>query len=366
MAMGAFSGARRVRAATLLKRRQRLHHDLTLVLHVPGRTVSIYDVFWDLGVSDFALEIMHSQGILPTPNTSLEDVRAQLVEHIQHNGSYEVFVQELLEAISEVYREHLRTGHRRAMPSLINRGQKLLPSAHMPVAQAAQSQQSDLPQGFLLDMSLRERAQARANMGTYGLIHAHARADEEVDVDQLGRLDPLALLGSLFQGTFSTVAKNWFQMRQLRHLRKELDDALSTLFRFFDARAKQDVRFLEPLYDLANRWAAEGGRISALMHDAPWKHKPWALSADILMEEALAMSQALELGAFRNTKETLESVRRHADRGDLPMAGYVVYLNHYAFFARLSSDYSHLIRDVEFATGRIQRELSVLRAKRII
>lgn len=365
MAMGAVEGVRRARAASLRARRKKLHRDLTLVLHVPGRTLSLYDVFWDLGVNDFALEIMFSQGILPGAGRSLDDVRAQLVEYIREHGSYEAFVQELLDSISEVYKEHLRMGHRRAMPSLINRGQKLLPSPESIGVEEAEGSQSDLPQGFLLDMNLKERALSRANMGTYGLVHTHARSSD-VDIDQLGRLDPLSLLGSLFQGTFASAAKGWFKMRQLRQLRKELDVALSTLFRFFDARAREDVRFLEPLYDLANRWSAEGGRISALAHDRPWKGKAWALSADILMEEALAMSEALELRAFRNTKETLESLRGYADRGDLPMAGYLVYLNHYAFFARLRSDYSHLIRDVEFATGRIQRELGALRAKQII
>lgn len=360
--------ARRQYKRVKKKRRERMRVALLEKFAVPGRYLSIYDLFWDLGVNDFALEIMASQSLLPSSPEEAVGVSQRIKSRVGEHGSYEAFVSDVLEAIEEFYREHQRAGHRRQLPTLTINDKKLLPAPEgMKQASTALVKVSDgLPDGYLLDVELQQRTHMREqrNFGSMGLVVDVSGG--QVDIDQLVKVSPGMLLKSLFDGQLKQQAMRWFEMSQLRVHRRELDRALAALFSFFDERARQDPAFLQPLYDLFHRWAAEADRIERLEAQRPWGNKPWALAADVLLEEARIMAHFLERHARKNADDAVNMVRQHAIKGDHAMAGYLIYLNHYAFFASISEDYSALIRDIEFATGKIQRELGVLRAKQLL
>ena len=57
--------ARAARNARRTRRRRTLRASVTRALPAPGRDASLFDLFWDLGASDFALTLMAHHGLLP-------------------------------------------------------------------------------------------------------------------------------------------------------------------------------------------------------------------------------------------------------------------------------------------------------------
>lgn len=376
-------GAGRVSYRKRQKRRRELMREAILTeLALPGQLVSIYDLFWDLGVSDYALEIMASRGLLPEHPDQLPAVRASMREQIMDHGSYEAFVHDLISAIEEFYRDHQRAGHRRQLPTLRLEAVKLLPApagasdaipgdaapgTSMVTWRDRQAPSDALPEGYLLDIGLEQRSQWRETRAVGQLkVMSDASGQASVDIDHLLKLSPGALLQSMFQGRFRKEALRWFDLQRLRQLRRELDVALSGMFEFFDRQVRQDAQFFKPLYDLTLRWREEAERIERLEAERGWAKRSWALAADVLVEEARIMARYLERHARKNADEAIASLRQHAQRGDLAMAGYLVYINHYAFMAGCREDYSELVRAVEFATHKIQQEMGQLRVRGVI
>lgn len=377
-------GAGRVSYRKRKKRRRELMREAILTeLALPGQLVSIYDLFWDLGVSDYALEIMASRGLLPKHPEQLPSVRASMHEQIMDHGSYEAFVHDLIGAIEEFYRDHQRAGHRRQLPTLRLEAVKLLPapaqagahdgapsdapSGSMVTWRDMQAPSDALPEGYLLDIGLEQRSQWRETRAVGQLkVLSDSSGQASVDIDSLLKLSPGALLQSMFQGRFRKEALRWFDLQRLRQLRRELDAALERMFEFFDRQVRQDASFFKPLYDLTLRWAEEATRVTRLEDERGWAQRSWALAADVLVEEAKIMARYLERHARQNADEAIASLRQHAQRGDLAMAGYLVYINHYAFMAGCREDYSELVRAVEFATHKIQQEMGQLRVRGVI
>lgn len=355
------------------EQKRRLREAIRVREQVLDAEVSIFDVFWDLGVSDFALEIMGNQGLLMDDVQDLHFALDALADRVAEHGSYATFVRENLEAIQEFYREHKRAGDRRSLPALENKARKTLPlpavgsddtgevrgTGNLPVPYHGTGRH--LP---VVAASPEDRMQVREGLG--GNIHALQMSAAEIDVDEVARVDPMQLLGGIFDGTIGSQLERWWEMRDLRGLRNELDRELQALYRYYAQEANGTPNFFGHLYDTARRWDAEAGRIQDLLDKEPWDGRSWAVCAEVLTVEALAVARKLAYAARQNVRSTIEHIHGRARAGNTAMAGYLVYLNHHALFAGRSPQYGEHVRRVESATYKVQRELRELMQKGVI
>jgi hypothetical protein len=355
------------------RRRERLRAVLMRKFPAPDRYVSVFDVFWDLGASDFALKIMAAQRLIPRDPDDAEAVFDTILDRIEVHGSYSAFIDDVLEAIQEFYEEHRAAGHRRVLPTLEVRGRKLLPGATTstslaPVAPAPEVGDDGLPDGHLLDIALDERARSREDHapGEGALVHFGDAASREVDVDELLRVDLGQMLRSALRGDLWREAERWSQMRGLRDLRGQLDAALTALWRRFDTHARSVPGFTDPLYDLTRRWERETMRLERAESERSWADLPHELVGDLLFEEARILARLLARRARASTDDALGAIRAHASKGDTAMAGYLVYLNHHAFFVGQGDDHLPLVRDVDAAAGKIRAELRALQRQKVV
>ncbi len=187
------------------RRRERLRASLLRKFPAPDRYVSVFDVFWDLGASDYALKIMAAQRLIPRDPDDSEAVFDTILDRIEVHGSYSAFIEDVLEAIQEFYEEHRAAGHRRMLPTLEVRGRKLLPGATTSTSLSlvpAVPEEDGLPDGHLLDIALAERARSREDHapGEGALVRLGDAASREVDVDELLRVDLKQMLRSALRG----------------------------------------------------------------------------------------------------------------------------------------------------------------------
>ncbi len=317
--------------------------------------VSLFDVFWDLGASDFALEVMASQQLLLEEPEGLGDAARALREAVGLGGSYKAFIQEQLETIQEYYREHRGAGDRRAIPALSIPAAKALPPAGGADAGAGSLR---VPSGA--DGSLAaDRSAWRTGAATGPLFGSSGT----VDVDRVLDVDLGRLLGSIFDGSIGRQAKRWFAMRSARALRGELDRALEELYQTFATHLRPYPTHMTHLHDAARRWEADATRIEMLLGSAPLSGRPWAVCGEILLQEARSMAKALAEQAADNVADVLGHIDALAAEDNTAMAGYFVYVNRYPLFVgRMELAMPH-IGKIESALARLQRELGELERK---
>lgn len=361
------------------RRKEELREALLVKFPAPERYVSLFDIFWDLGVSDFALTIMGHQDLLPRDGDDIRDIFQRLDDRINAHGSYQAFIADVLEAIQEFYEEHRMAGNRRLLPTLETRTQKMLPvgegdslsphDTHVSTDTLTSSSPGappgdGLPEGYLLDIELEERARIRESRSAAG--GALVTTGGAVDIDDLLRASPMDLLKGLLGGRFTEKLTKWVQLRQLNSLRGELDGHLARLHQYYAQKARQTPNFFAPLYDLTRRWEREAIRIELLERQRPWAERDHAMACDLLVEEAKLLARYLARHAKRNTDEAIASIQECAMKGDEAMAGYLVYVNRFAFFAGRGHAHAPIITDIERATARIQVELRALQNRHII
>lgn len=361
-------------AAALQKRRRERRLELKDAIRARGELsdsleVSVFDVFWDLGVNEYALEIMGNQRLLPTDASDLGVVLDNVADAVRVHGSYSAFVRETIETIEEFYRGHRTAGNRRALPALEVRESKTLELPAVGSQPQRKNDTANLPVPYtggyrpVAARSFDERVEARSGHVS-PLVSTTTGA--EVDIDELATVDPIRMLKGVFDGRLGEEVERWFQMRSLRKRKSTLDDTLSDFYSFYAEQVAADPRFYSHLYDIARRWEMEVTRVEKLIEREGWKGKPWALVAELLMQEALAVSRQLAWLARNNVDQSIERIHDHARRGNTAMAGYLLYLNHHAFFAGRGGRYPDLVRKVENATYRLQEEIRELTRKGVV
>lgn len=333
--------------------------------------VSLFDVFWDLGVSDFALEILGNQRLLLGDLQDLPVLEDTLADSVEVHGGYSRFIEETLETIQEFYSAHKGAGNRRQVPALAFKPRKTLPLPAVGADDAAAAQGSaNLPVPYTGQHGAIVRAGFdRIDSRTVSAPLMPLSSDTttfEVDIDTLTRVNPLEMLKSLFAGDPQRELERWWEMRTLRGLRMELDRQLSAFYAFYAEQALSNPGFYSHLYDTANRWDLEARRVDDLVERRPWKGRPWQLCADMLVAEARAVSKQLSWLSRNNVDQTIERIHEHARRGDTAMAGYLVYLNHHAFFAGRAPAYSEHMRRIDTCTYRMQEELRELNTRGVV
>ncbi|MEZ4459751.1 MAG: hypothetical protein R3E66_08465 [bacterium] len=316
--------------------------------------ISIFDVFWDLGASDFALEVMASQGLLPRDLQEMPMAHDALGDRIAEQGGYDAFIRENLETIQEFFEEHRRVGARRALPMLTTRNRKTLA---LPAVGSSPQPSTDLTK---VPRPVQLRGMGRATE----LLDMDTRP-VEVDLDEIARVDPVAILKGVLFGE-SAELDRWWKMRSLRSLRDELNGRLRRLYEAYAFEANSDPDYYRHLYDLAERWQTEARRLDQLKERRPWQGQPWAIAGEALVVEATATARQLAFRARANVDQTLELIHSHARRGDYAMAGYLVYLNHHALFVGRISSYVDVIKAIETLTYKLQDEVRSLARKNVI
>lgn len=319
----------------------------------PHAPVSLFDIFWDLGSSEFALAMMAHRGVLLDDAHDSSRLVHTLGDEIARCGGRSAYVAEQLESIEEYYRDHLQPGDRRKVLSLAAPTHKMLPArgetggtAHVGVSYAA----------AIDGVSDRDAWRTGTQVGPLGLGQSG-----DLDVDAAVDLDVQRLLGSLFGGgSVLAEAKRWFALREARKLRDTLDHALTSLFEVYATHVRGDGQVLANLHDSGLRWEAEVTRTQAMRQDATYREQPWGTCADVLAEEAITLAQALAAQAHSNVDETLARLDELAAAKETAMAGYLVYVNRYAFFAGRTGLCDEAVRLVEVALGQLATELKRL------
>lgn len=357
------SGALGAGALKSYRKRQKKAFYLALVqqrIRVLDQDLSIFALFWDLGVSDYALEIMAAQKILPRDIGSVRGTLDQLQYLISNYESYSSFSQDMLDAIQEFYDLHKEVGPRRQVPALHSADRKSIKIAAIKDSNALVPYHDPT---LNLDHDIDGRVAARR--GEIPML-AFGSDGDVIDIDQVGVVSPLDFLEGLFYGSFRTKLDKWFKLRQLRHLKSNLDKELIDFHQYFVNQMKCVPNFVDHIYDVSRRWEREKNRIDALRLKRPWASRPWSLVADLLIQHALDEAQNLQFKAKLNVDTTLGKISSTAGLGNRSLAGYLVYLNHHAFFAGRSPGYGEGVRKIEAAAYHVQQEIMTLKSKGVI
>ncbi len=329
--------------------------------------VSVFDVFWDLGVSEYALEIMGNQGLLMRDLQDLPVALDNLSDLIKDHGGYDTFIRETNETIQEFYEEHRRAGNRREIPALTSKPNKTLPLPAI-TADDAPSNDGNLPVPYtgvnraIVARNVEHRMAVRTGDA---LALSYDTSSFEIDLDEVTRIKPVEMIKGMIFGK-SLELERWWEMKALRDLREELDMYLRQIYQLYATQAQGDPTFYEHLYDAAKRWDIEAKRIDDLLERDSWKDRPWNECAEALILEAAAVARQLAYRSKSNIDQTIELIHSKARKGDAAMAGYLVFLNHQAFFAGRGDFHSDHVRRIETTTYRIQQELRTLAQKRVI
>lgn len=329
-----------------------------------GTEVSVFDVYWDLGVSDFALEILHKNRILPVTIDDIDLSHERIHDAVRAHGSYSAFISDTLDAIQEFYDEHTVAGARRDVPQLTSADRKSIKITAIGGDEAPAENALVPYRGYrpVTSSDLGDRVAAR-NGGV--AILAESGDGIVVDLDSIGATKPLDFLSGIFDGTIGYRVERWWETRQLRQLKTDLDSRLREFYEYY-AILGQKKSFFEPIYDTARRWDLEVERIQRLNEKAPWSKKPFARVGELLTENALYAAKALAGFSRINVDRTLERIHAHAARGNVAMSGYLVYLNQHAFFAGRAEGYGEYVRRIETAAYKVQQEVRDLHMKGVL
>lgn len=304
--------------------------------------VSLLDLFWDLGASDYALEILAHRDLLLDDPGGLPALMQELPALVAEAGSYRALVDEILEAIREFDLQHRAAGDRRALPGLAAPPIKALPAA----AETTPTQTT---------ATARDWEAWRTGGATGGLA-----GGQVTDLDQVLDAGVGSLLTGLFEGNVGQEFRRWTAQREAKKIRNELDRALEALWSVYASHVATDARTMQWLHDSARRWDAERNRIDALRGAAPYANRSWAPCADALLEAASELAVQMAHAARANVADTLARIDALAAQGDRAMAGYLVYVNRYALFVGRMELGDTQIRAVESASDRLRIKLSQL------
>jgi len=137
---------------------------------------------------------------------------------------------------------------------------------------------------------------------------------------------------------------------------------LGALYRRYRTILRRPPGALDHLYHNSKLWEAELVRLTVLAQSQRWKREAWALCAAALIAESQQMCRALSKSDDSDVDSVLERIDQYAKRGNSAMAGYLVYLNRYAFFAGKLGSCETEVREIDLATHRLRQELRQCRS----
>jgi hypothetical protein len=374
LTVAAGGGASGLAVAAYRHRRRKAMRQLLQRKHRHGaESVSLFDVFWDLGASDLALEMMRHEELLPEQSDGERAAHERLQSLVEAHGDYPTYVRETLEVIEEFEEVRRGAANRRTIPALESRARKLLavdgdegdaPSvdfdASIASERAGATSGADAHRSASAEMAFEQRVAYRESRSPSDLEVRHGSGGELLDVDDLDAMSIEDLIGSVFEGRFTETLRSWWNRRTVRGLKSDLDEAFEELYDFYVRETERRPDFYDDLFATAGRWDEEVDQIEALQARDPMAEEPVRLAADVLLEMAAETARSIARNAEANTRQVIEQIHAFARQGDFSMAGYLVYLNRNAFFAGRSPEYGSYVQRVENLAHRLQREVREL------
>lgn len=353
--VAALGGGGLTTAAIVSRRRRRRHQAMRKAVRAqipcgPHSPVTLFDLFWDLGASEYALAMMAHRDLLLDEAQDTGKLIHTLGEEVVRSGGYSDYVAEQLEAIEEIVRDHA-AGKRLALPALVSPQRKMLAPAggNLPV------KYENVVGG------VDDRGAWRAGTTT-GPLDSGQAIDIEDAVGNAGQ----RLLRSLFSGSITAEAKRWFALRDARKMRSELDERFVELHRLYAQHVRPDPTVFHNLHDASRRWEAEVNRLGALLQAKAYASESWGLCAQCLLEEASDLAVGLAQRARIDVDATLHRIDELAASDDESMAGYLVYVNRYALFVGRMQLCDAVVGQIESSLARLSTELAELQRKGVL
>jgi hypothetical protein len=326
-----------------------------------GAAISLADVFWDLGASDFALEMMRHDGLLMREGTARErrTVHQRLDELIQAAGSYDRFIEDELDAIQEFYEAHRSAGPRRSLPTLESRSRRLLPGQTQSWGPRTTDITTDSNTTNGRTIGRPDDLESVGPGG--GFRRPGGTGVGEVDLDSIESFSVTDIVDGLVEGRLGSKLETWWNERRLRSLKSQLDDAFGSLYDRYVSMVERTPDYYEQLESPARRWEREAERIDELRELGVLEDEPESMCADVLLNLAVRRACRNADTLRTNVRQIVETIHEHARRDDFAMAGYLLYLNRHAFFAGRDVDYVQDVRRIENRAHKVREEVRQVR-----
>jgi hypothetical protein len=309
---------------------------------------SVFDVFRDLGSTEYALEVMRHMGLIPETEAELELVAGSLSDAIASYGGYDLMIESLRETIQDLTEDQGKDPSeilsRRLTLSAPHQTEALLPSVDRPGG-AALPAPEEVKRLEARTRSSREGGGTGAGSGG-AQPHLHATVEEALDElfnsdrsPDAGTLEQGAggvaaiviggVLGSLTTGGFWDGVSRFVHRRRVKQMRSRLNQELLGLsLDLFHAPQPigQQVERNLALVVQERRWVVERRRREVSRHrKLPAKQRSHAQIA--LRMLASREAQEALAGAERDTRKLLAQITRHRRSGRHDLAGFLIYVN---------------------------------------
>ncbi len=372
--------------------RERLEKVLTQQHTIHLQPLSFYDVFWDLGATEKAIQFMFENNTLPTAPRKKHRAVRQLSLLITQHGSYTRFIEKSLIDIEqnpfinqtsmEPDKVYLLSGIEQAFRRQKNRQRRrrnIAPrTPHAKAAEARYLKNIARPvvrpvkpitknENYLLDHPLKDRQRFRTTRkpGPDVLtLPKYIFTDESPDITDITQFDGLdtdAILTLLFTGTLSTDLQQWKLSSRLQYLKSELDELFFGFYQYYGMYRDLSHRLVvndifRDLRSIDRAWTIQADQMITRLQERTWRWQPWANCANILT--TLARENMFELAnhAERNADAPFKAMGELDFHGLPTLAGYVLYINRRQIYTQ-KIDYSVMEDEVESIIYFIQTEL---------
>lgn len=298
---------------------------------------SVYDIFCDLGSTEYALEVMRHMDLLPEKEEDLELAASNLSDAIASFGGYDAMVVTLKETIEELSQEKDKDPaeilKRRLTLEAPRQTDALLPAVERPDEPGA------LPEGEEI-----KQLEAKAGQSSGPMLHAtvddalaelfganrnpHAGVLDE-GAGGLAAIVIGGVLGSLTTGGFWDGVSRFVQRRRVKQMRSKLSEELAGLSldlfhspQMIHQQVDQNLALLVQ----ERRWVVERRRRALARH----RKLPRKQRSTVQMALKLIASDDARkglAGAERDIKKLTSQITRHRRSGRHDLAGFLIYVN---------------------------------------
>ncbi|TVR02119.1 MAG: hypothetical protein EA398_08805 [Deltaproteobacteria bacterium] len=264
------------------RRRQLATEAVETPLFLPEGGHSLADLFWELGATPLALELLIRRDLLPRDGERGDQARLALRDDLEAFGGWDGLVEDLRDTLIELEEEARAARLHRNLPHLALPEQRLLPG-----------QTADAPP-IAID---------------------HGR-----DPDWMGWLE------AVFSGRLDQTIGRWWQGRHLRSARRELDRRLTELAHAVAASVSAE-ELGRRLHGMVTARQLERDRLEVLEREHAARSSPWALAVEALLRSARERADHDLHQAERSAMRLMDDLHRHLRSGRPEQAGWLLYVN---------------------------------------
>ena len=305
-----------------------------------GAARSVHDLYFDLGSSEYAIEVLRHLDLIPETEADVERVAGSLVDAIASFGGYDAMVASLRETIKDLADEAGRSDRGRLTLMAPKGTDSLLPAFGRasglsapeeltalppPEDTAGASPSGDAPreEGGRLHATVDEALRDIFG-GTDGDASALSQGAGGVAAIVIG-----GVLGSLTTGGFWDGVSKFVQRQRVKQMRSRLSQELAGLsLDLFHAPQEVQQRVERNLdgYLKDCRWEVERQRRGAARHRRlPREQRS---TAQLALKLLAARNARDELSrAERDIRQLQTQVTRHRRAGRHDLAGFLMYVN---------------------------------------